>query len=108
MIYDLPKIKNELSNVLALRIENANNMGTTLWFSDEQKQNNQMLNDLLICGQATICQNLITHLERRLKDENNPLENPVIVEITSVINKLKADFLRFNEKPEWLLKTQID
>jgi predicted acylesterase/phospholipase RssA len=102
-IYDLPKIENELSSNLKEHVNNANKMDTTLWFSDSEQKDNRMLNDLIICGQATICQKLRTHLEKRLSDTKNPIEEAIIPDIKFVVEQLRVDFIKFNDNPSWLL-----
>ena len=73
LIYELPKPHNIISTELAVHINNANKMDTALWFSDEEKINNLMLNDLILCGQATISFNLKVYLEKRLLDPLHPI-----------------------------------
>jgi predicted acylesterase/phospholipase RssA len=94
------------SDLLQASIQEANKMDTTLWLPDASKKDNKMLNDLIVCGQATICFNLKFYLEGRLKNLKFPLEDAEKPAILDVIKLLEADFKRFNESPDWLLKNK--
>lgn len=74
----------------------AANMGTTLWFTEKQKE--EGLPEMVIaCGQYTICWNLLAFLHR-LKD--SPLKNEACYEaLLSLEERLKADWIRFQENP---------
>ena len=103
LIYELPKHQNIISTELSTHIDNANKMDTALWFSDEEKINNLMLNDLILCGQATICFTLKVYLEKRLMDTINPISEEFLPNIKIVIAQLTDDFTKFNTEPNWLL-----
>jgi predicted acylesterase/phospholipase RssA len=110
LIYELPKHEaneNILSPALKERVKKANLMDTTLWFSDEEKQDNRMLHDLVICGQATFCFKLKMYLDKRLKDTENELPKEWIDNVTAVFNAASADYEKFKTDPEWLLKGRI-
>ncbi len=110
LIYELPKHKKEdkvLSPKLLETVEKANTMDTTLWFSDEEKKDNQMLHDLIICGQATLCFKIKLYIEKRRLDPVNPLDAAWKDSIDAVYAAVVADFEKFNTDPAWLLKSSL-
>jgi Patatin-like phospholipase len=103
LIYELPKYPDKLFPALKECVDGANNMDTTLWFSDAEKKDNKMLHDLIICGQATLCYTLKAYLEDRLKATDNPISDEFRPNIQAVLAQLTEDFKKFNENPRWLL-----
>lgn len=102
-----PKINDiVVSPALYKRVNSANMMDTTLWFSDDEKEDNQMLNNLIICGQATQCFRLKAYLKRRLEDTETLPEGSA-PDILAVLAQLTEDINRFNEDPQWLMKQYI-
>jgi hypothetical protein len=74
----------------------ASEMGTTLWFDEDDEHNNR-LNKLIATGQATICFNLLDFV---IKAE---FKNPSIF-LQKLKNDLLADWARFNNDPLFLVK----
>jgi hypothetical protein len=62
-IYTLEKEETDLSPQMQKAITAANSMPTTLWFTETEFKNN-VLKDLIACGQFTQCKNLLTYLDR--------------------------------------------
>lgn len=74
----------------------AANMGTTLWFTEKEKEE-RLPETVIACGQYTICWNLLTFLYR-LKD--SPLKNEACyAPLLALEERLKADWMRFQENP---------
>jgi predicted acylesterase/phospholipase RssA len=103
LIYELPKYPDKLFPALKECVDGANNMDTTLWFSDAEKKGNKMLHDLIICGQATLCYTLKVYLEDRLKATDNPILDEFRPNIEAILAQLTEDFKKFNENPQWVL-----
>ena len=81
----------------------ANNMPTTLWFSDEQKKK-QALKKLIACGQFTLCFNLIRYIEETIQKRQkekvwNQLDDSTKADIEALLQKLKSDFDLFLKDP---------
>ena len=93
-------------------VEAANKMPTTLWFTEKEKEQN-ILDDLIACGQLTLCFNLIEYCES-LKKENKPkkFDDKNIWEnvpeedkkkIEALHKELEANWEKFKQDPYWLL-----
>jgi uncharacterized membrane protein len=64
LIYDLMDPKLVLGKALQTAVEKANQMGTTLWFSEELPGSTPaMLDALITTGKATMCHNLIEYIQ---------------------------------------------
>ena len=68
-------LKN-ISHILIEISEKAKSMGTTLWFTSEEleddfKRNRSLLNSLIACGQFTGCYNLLEYIEKILWNREN-------------------------------------
>jgi len=86
-------------------IRKANEMGTTLWFSDEDaKADPSMLDALVMAGQATMCQNLILYLEDLKKEIYPVLPVALQAELDQIHVACQRDFEQFGEDPAWLMK----
>ena len=93
----------EINDIVAA----ANQMPTSLWFSQKDKQN-QVLDKLIVCGQLSMCFNLLSYLEN-LKDSLGykvwkHLEEEEKTELEKLHIQMKSDWKRFQEDPYWLLE----
>jgi len=92
-------------------VQSANTMPTTLWFTEEQKENH-MLDDLIACGQFTLCYNLLKYCEElRTKDfrgENIWAKTPEEQQqkIVNLEVQLKDSWSKFMQDPYWLLNKE--
>ena len=101
-------VSDELGNI----IEQANQMGTTLWFSDVQKQSNPtMLDALVMAGQVTMCFNLIGYLGK-IRTEHRDYFATLSPELQEKLERYKkqclSDFDTFNKNPRWLLNIWLE
>jgi hypothetical protein len=48
----------------------ASGMGTTLWFTKDQLQKENMLNNIIGCGQFTTCWNLLEYIAKNKRRQN--------------------------------------
>ncbi|MEM8886360.1 MAG: hypothetical protein AAGD28_00080, partial [Bacteroidota bacterium] len=90
-------------------VTTANQMPTSLWFSQKDKQN-RVLDKLIVCGQLSMCFNLLSYLED-LKDSLGykvwkHLEEENKTELDKLLVDMKRDWERFQENPYWLLEKQ--
>lgn len=88
--------------------ERAASMGTTLWFSKEDKEGG-MADALIADGQYTICWNLLEYIERIKEDKTNTNKNHEL--ILACEEQLKKDWNLFQKDPlfrlkEWKLLSQ--
>ena len=103
LIYDLLE-KVPVSDELKVHVEKANQMGTTLWFSDEASGvRPSMLDALVISGQATVCANLIKYLEDVRKNLYPKLPESLRAELDAFQASCRRDFERFNAEPGWMV-----
>ncbi|HMR89004.1 MAG TPA: patatin-like phospholipase family protein [Saprospiraceae bacterium] len=106
-IYTLDKVKQDLSSEMQKAITSANNMPTTLWFTETEVKNN-VLNDLIACGQFTQCKNLLTYLDRiidgtyREKVWTN-LSPDYQQKLLELRQHITDDWARFQKDAYWLL-----
>ena len=79
----------------------AASMSTTLWWSDEHRQ--QGMPDVLVStGQYNTCWNLLEYIYRLRRDNDNLA--PGTDSIVALQDTLEADWKRFQEDPHWMLK----
>ncbi len=83
--------------------EIANSMPTTLWFTNEQKQDN-MLDHLIACGQFTVCLNLIRYIENLQSGSSkekvwDKLDPATRQDILNLDKHLRTDFELFKKNP---------
>ena len=78
----------------------ATSMGTTLWWSDEDRQKGKP-EALTAAGQYNICWNLLEFIYRLRRDSTNL--SPEAHIITELQETLEADWQRFKDNPTWLL-----
>ena len=77
----------------------ATKMGTTLWFTKEDKENG-VPKAILSAGQYTICYNLLEYIERIEKKGDNLNENHQL--IISCKQQLLDAWKKFQENPLWM------
>ncbi len=93
--------------------EKARSMGTTLWFTpdeleDDAENKRSMLNVLIACGQFTGCFNLLVYIEKVLRGRENreayDRYDPVLkTAIQELYERLLTDWRRFNDDPYWMV-----
>ena len=111
-IYTLEKEETDLSPEMENAIAAANNMPTTLWFTETEVKNN-VLNDLIACGQFTQCKNLITYLDRiidgtykeQVWDNLSPDYQQKLIELRQQIT---VDWGLFKNDAYWLLNQHVN
>ena len=113
---DKDLISKELKNpshILIETAEKAKSMGTTLWFTpkeleDELNKSRSMLNTLIACGQFTGCFNLLEYIEKVLLNKENTVAydcypSALKSEIKYFYNELLSDWHKFNDNPYWMV-----
>jgi predicted acylesterase/phospholipase RssA len=75
----------------------ASGMGTTLWFTKDQLQKDNMLNNIIGCGQFTTCWNLLEYIAKIKEDKTNTNENHLM--LISCEAKLLEDWKLFQDVP---------
>jgi len=80
----------------------AASMGTTLWFTKDELQQD-MLDDIIACGQFTICWNLLEYLDKiKANLANTTANHQVLIDCRGELEKLWQQFKanpRFMAKP---------
>jgi hypothetical protein len=87
--------------------EEARKMPTTLWFDDQQMKDG-MREKLIACGQYTTCNNLLVYtykIEQRAKEDKLFVWKDYKTGILDLRKQLWADWMRFQEDPEFMLKS---
>ncbi len=79
----------------------ATRMSTTLWFKDEQKQNN-ILDKLIACGQYTMCWNLLEYIRELKQDATNT--NDSHRTLMACEAAMLKDWADFQNDPLWLVR----
>jgi hypothetical protein len=78
----------------------AASMGTTLWFTDEEKKA-EMPQALLACGQYTMCYNLLDYIEKIEKNQTN------LTAAHDLIKACKPQLIKawnkFKDNPRWMV-----
>lgn len=74
-------------------------MGTTLWFTDDDKS----LNSLLISGQFTCCHNLLMYTTRLLQNKQRSYSPEVTLELQNFQERLYHDWKMMRAKPDIFL-----
>lgn len=80
--------------------DRANSMGTTLWFTDKDKEEG-LPEALLSCGQYTICWNLLEYIEKLKTNNNNT--NKAHKLIIQCEGQLMKDWEQFQKDPQFLI-----
>ena len=78
----------------------AANMGTTLWFTESDKEDG-VPEAILAAGQYTICYNLLDYIDKIQKDENNLNENHQL--IIDCQQQFLDMWAKFQEDPLWMI-----
>jgi hypothetical protein len=108
-IYSLENDKSLPASMQKI-IKASNSMPTTLWFSAQEKKDG-VLNDLIACGQLTMCYNLIKYTDRiqsvkYKKKVWDPLSPENKKSILDLKKSMKADWKKFENDPYWLLRKE--
>jgi hypothetical protein len=75
----------------------ASEMGTTLWFTKEDKEVSRLKN-LVSCGQFTCCYNLLKYCIE-LKKSGSAIDNKLLDQMTDIFH---SDWRKFIQNPYWL------
>ena len=105
-IYSLEK-KKDLPQSMKAVVTSANKMPTTLWFTKKQLENRQ-LDDLIACGQFTLCHNLIKYCDRLQSRKEmdsvwNQLKESEQQDIIELKKRMEADWEKFKNDPYWMV-----
>lgn len=102
-----PEVLTHITPKVGEIAENAATMGTSLWFTAEERANRtgkrDKLKDLVVAGQFTICYNLLRYIceLRAYEAEYNQLASKDAID--DLYDHLLLDWRFFNEKnPAWL------
>ncbi|MFT4533407.1 MAG: hypothetical protein ACI9P5_000756, partial [Saprospiraceae bacterium] len=110
-IYTLQKNDQQLTEAMKRITKVANNMPTTLWFTEKEFED-KVLNDLIACGQFTQCRNLLRYLERVMTGTyKEKVWDTLTAEYQDDLIELNArillDWEQFKLDPYWLLNKQL-
>ena len=83
----------------------ATSMGTTLWFTDEDKQAG-IPQALLATGQYTMCYNLLDYIEKIEHQTDNLNDNHQL--IIACKPRLLQAWQRFQQDPQWMVKSMLE
>jgi predicted acylesterase/phospholipase RssA len=95
--------------------DQADSMGTTLWFTSEELIDNakkrNMLNALIASGQFTGCYNLLIYIEKTLwgddyNEDYKKYSQDTRNKIEDLHAHLHSDWKKFNDDPFWMLNEQ--
>lgn len=113
---DKDRLSADLKNpspTLMKTAEKARSMGTTLWFTPDEleedaEKKRSMLNILIACGQFTGCFNLLNYIEKVLwgrenKEAYDSYDLVIKTEIKEFYARLLSDWRRFNDDPFWMV-----
>lgn len=81
----------------------ASSMGTTLWFTKDELQKKNMLNNIIGCGQFTTCWNLLEYIAKIKEDKTNTNDSHLM--LISCEATLLEDWKLFQDTPLHLVKT---
>ncbi|WGD34748.1 patatin-like phospholipase family protein [Olleya sp. YS] len=90
---------NDISENIKTIANRCASFGTNLWFDRKAKSNN-MLDQLIACGEFTTCYNLIAYLVRFHEDKIKGKD----AELTAIFNLLLEYWEQFQANPLWLVK----
>lgn len=77
-------------------------MGTTLWFSADDKKRG-VPQSLIAAGQYTMCWNLLRHIEKSKEDSSNMSEQMILF-CKNEEDKIRADWEKFKDNPLWMVE----
>jgi hypothetical protein len=90
----------EPSRDIKIVAQTAFNMGTTLWFDEENTNQQHSEACIIACGQFTTCYNLLSYIEKLLKSEVYHKIGPVRQKCLLYLKKqMVADYERFKTDP---------
>lgn len=110
-IYTLKKDEKDLTEQMKTIVAAANNMPTTLWFTEKEIEDN-VLNDLIACGQFTQCRNLIKYLDRIISGSSKEsvfdnLDAAYQEDLGKLRDRMNADWEEFKVDPYWLVNKHL-
>lgn len=91
----------EPSEAIQRNSEKAASMGTTLWFTDEEKSTG-MPQAIMAAGQYNVCYNLLDYIEKIEKDSTNL--TAAHQQLMACKPQLLSAWQRFQQDPHWMLK----
>lgn len=77
-------------------------MGTTLWFTKDELEKENMLDTIIACGQFTMCWNLLEYMHNIGKDNTNT--NQRHQQLMQCKEKVRSDWEKFKSDPYWMVK----
>ena len=102
-------LKGNYNEIIGLKIEQivktVSDFETTLWFTDEN-HNDQILRNLVVTGQLTMCFNLLDYLQKLCNTSDNgfgTLDKKIRDELLSVLLVVKKDWKNFKKDPLFLV-----
>jgi len=99
--------EEELPERMKTVIDSANTMPTTLWFTEKDKKSRRMDN-LIACGQFTLCKNLIEYIDQIQTKDNREdvwtdLPKDTKTSIIELKKRMEADWEKFKADPYWMV-----
>lgn len=88
------------SEVMRINSDKASNMGTTLWFTESEREKG-IPEALFTCGQYTICMNLLEYIEKLKINFSNTTETHK--QLMGCERQLRSDWMQFQSAPDFLL-----
>lgn len=92
------------SNLIQENSIKATSMGTTLWFTSADKQE-QIPQALMATGQYTMCYNLLDYIYKIEKSPENLNDNHKL--IIGCKEKLMEAWKKFQEDPQWMVRSML-
>jgi hypothetical protein len=87
---------------MQLVAQSAFEMGTTLWFDSDQRENFKLA-DIVACGQFTTCHNLLEYIDRLEKAAGyNLLKQQLRDRVSLIRAQLVIDLAKFKADPYWM------
>lgn len=88
------------SEVMRINSDKASSMGTTLWFTESEREKG-IPEALFTCGQYTICMNLLEYIEKLKINFSNTTETHK--QLMECERQLRSDWMQFQSAPDFLL-----
>lgn len=97
------KLPKELlpSKLIQANSDTAASMSTTLWFTKNELEEQDMLNTLIACGQYNTCWNLLEYIY--LLKDNNDNTNPEHVQLMACEGQLMSLWEQFQTEPKFMV-----
>ena len=93
-----------VSDQISAAAAKATSMGTTLWFTDEEKEDG-MIEHLIACGQFATCYNLLEYLCLiRAEADYQQLDEQVRASLDDLWDQMMRDWRQFQKDPFFMLK----